>query len=75
MCLNLLQHALYFLWMDFHPCLYIYIHGFLTIKDKKEHFVRDFVCVCVCFHWNMVRNSIDKLLKIAQVRAQWERTQ
>jgi hypothetical protein len=27
--------------------VYIYIHGFLTIKDKKEHFVRDFVCVCV----------------------------
>ncbi len=24
MCLHLLRHALYFLWMDFHPCLYIY---------------------------------------------------
>jgi hypothetical protein len=24
MCLHLFQHALYFLWMDFHPCLYIY---------------------------------------------------
>jgi hypothetical protein len=23
-CLHLLKHALYFLWMDFHPCLYIY---------------------------------------------------
>ncbi len=26
MCLNLLQHALYFLWMDFHPCIHIYIY-------------------------------------------------
>jgi hypothetical protein len=33
------------------------------------------VAVCVCFPWNTVRNSIDKLLKIAQVRAQWQRTQ
>ncbi len=24
MCLHLLKHALYILWMDFHPCLYIY---------------------------------------------------
>ncbi len=23
-CLHLLKHALYILWMDFHPCLYIY---------------------------------------------------
>jgi hypothetical protein len=23
MCLHLLQHVLYFLWMDFHLCLYI----------------------------------------------------
>jgi hypothetical protein len=28
--------------------VYIYIHGFLTINDKKKHFVRDFVYVCVC---------------------------
>jgi len=30
MCLHLLQHALYFLWMDFHPCLYIYTWFFFT---------------------------------------------
>ncbi len=27
MCLHLLWHALYFLWMDFHPCLYVCVHG------------------------------------------------
>jgi hypothetical protein len=26
-CLHLLWHALYFLWMDFHPCLYMYMNG------------------------------------------------
>ncbi len=26
MLLHLHQHALYFLWIDFHPCLYIYIY-------------------------------------------------
>ncbi len=25
-CLHLLWHALYLLWMEFHPCLYIYIY-------------------------------------------------
>jgi len=28
-CLHLLRHALYFLWMDFHPCLYTQDHFFL----------------------------------------------
>jgi hypothetical protein len=35
------------LFVDGCPSLFIYIHGFLTIKDKKEHFVRDFVWLCV----------------------------
>ncbi len=29
-CLHLLWHALYLLWMDFHPCLYIYTGFSLT---------------------------------------------
>jgi len=29
MCLHLLQHALYFLWMDFHIYIYIYTQSFL----------------------------------------------
>jgi hypothetical protein len=32
MCLHLFQHALYFLWMDFHPCLHIYT-GFSLNED------------------------------------------
>jgi hypothetical protein len=30
MCLHLLRHALYLLWMDFHPCLCIYTGFSLT---------------------------------------------
>jgi hypothetical protein len=56
MCLHLLQHALYFLWMDFHPCLYI--HGFFgmgisTIYKKirmKSHMVTPFVHAKIQIH-------------------------
>jgi hypothetical protein len=33
MCLHLLQHALYFLWIDFHPCLYICRVSLMLHKD------------------------------------------
>jgi len=32
-CLHLLQHALYFLWIDFYPCLYIYRVSLMLHKD------------------------------------------
>jgi hypothetical protein len=35
-CLHLLRHVLYFLWMDFHPCLYIYTEFSLFSQWYKE---------------------------------------
>jgi hypothetical protein len=37
MCSHLLIHALYFLWMDFHPYLYIYTGLYLHLKVFHFH--------------------------------------
>ncbi len=43
-CLHLLRHALYFLWMDFHPCLYVYIYTSLNPVPNAQ------VCVYLTVH-------------------------
>jgi hypothetical protein len=53
-CLHLLRHALYFLWMDFYPCLYIYIN--------KITYFPIWITLCIfgmqLISYNMVCSSI-----------------
>ncbi len=52
LCLHLLQHAFYFLGIDFHSCLYIYkvslIHGHIdTQSDRKMDVKKFLLCFCL----------------------------
>ncbi len=37
-CLHLHRHALYFLWMDFYPCVYTYTGVFLNDIHKDDKY-------------------------------------
>jgi hypothetical protein len=51
MCLHLYQHVVYFLWMVFHPCLYIYIYMSTTWQLPNW-----FTMIC-SVHTNKIRND------------------